>query len=265
MGVIQHSVMSLANASGRRARAVLNKPTCNIVVACMPKSGSTYLTHLLSQCIGYHDALLNDNVGGQQELSRHRIRRNVGIRPGSVSHIHLRANAHNLKLIKRYGLKPIVLTRNLFDVIPSIADHFRRESVEGVLNYVPDCWAEMDDEALHDFVIYNCLPWYLGFLFSWQDAAKQVDTSWITYEQLFDDQVQSVKQILGFVGVTPPDDAAIQQAVDGMQGKQTRLNKGVRGRGEQLLLPRQQEAVRQLAKSWGGAAALLQKVGVEMP
>ena len=253
----------MASATARKLRPIFNRPSCNILIACMPKSGSTYLARLLSQATGFDDLLINDMIaGGQQELSKRRLQRSVGLKPGSVSQVHLRCNSHNRELIQRFGFKPVVLTRNLFDLVPSNADHFRREGTEGVLNYVPNDWQEMDDKALHDFVIHNCLPWYLGFLYAWHDVAGELDVCWLSYEQLFEDQAQALERVMSFCGLSCSQ-SQIEDAIALMDGRDTRLNKGVCGRGEAMLLPEQKQAIREIARSWQGDPAVLKRVGIE--
>lgn len=230
----------------------------------MPKSGSTYLWRLLMEVTGFPDAHLFDATSfGHQDLSKYRLRRLIGLRRGSVSHIHLRATPENSRLIREYNLKPIVLTRNIFDIVPSIADHWRMENARGgvVASYVPAGIVERDQEAVFDFIIANCLPWYLGFLASWHAETERLQPVWLTYERFFQDQHSGLMRVLERCGhpVTPEQ---ASRAIAAMSGRQTRKNKGVSGRGDTLLLPRQKDAIRQLAATWPIDPETLERVGL---
>jgi hypothetical protein len=97
----------------------------HLLIACMPKSGSTYLHTLLRVITGLDDASLSE-LGDQNEgdICEKRLRR---LRRRSVIQQHVKATQTNLKWLSDYGVRPIVQTRSLFDVLPSLHDHFEHE------------------------------------------------------------------------------------------------------------------------------------------
>lgn len=250
MGTLRVIQQRTTNSAKRKLWPIFKTKPTNIVVACMPKSGSTYISQLLMEAGRLPKVGLADwGDFGEQFLSKRLLKQKIGSQPGSVCHIHLRGTPNTQQLLTQYDLKPIIIVRNIFDIVPSIADHWHREKTIGFGSYVPQDFKEMDREALHDFIIVNCLPWYFAFLMSWHEASEKIATHWISYEDFFADQASQLKAMLDFTGIAYSDDS-IQQSIEARKTKWSRLNKGVAGRGESLLLPRQKQLVREIANTW---------------
>ena len=96
------------------------------LINAMPKSGSTYLYNLLTKLLGvkklhlknqwyrateqdlYIPALLDARI--RETLSRH----------------HFKATDLNIDLMIKFDIKPIILVRNIFDVIVSFKDNLEK-------------------------------------------------------------------------------------------------------------------------------------------
>lgn len=188
-------------------------------VVATPKSGSTFLASVLAKsldlpliplCYAYssneHDLYLPALV--------------TATACGAVSQLHMKGTPHNVQLLNLFGIRPIVLTRNLFDSIESLARDLRRKCEmpglgQGMSGY-SFAWltqnvADLDDERLIDFVIDFALPWYLNFYASWQSYVRfnKIDPLFLRYEDLMKDKAGEIARIareIGGVELQPDSD-----------------------------------------------------------
>jgi hypothetical protein len=212
-----------------------------IIVAAAPRSGSTFLSNVLSQvtrlnyfrlCSGYgtneHDlylpalCLLNDT--------------------GCVSQMHMKGTYHNASLLNLFSIKPVILVRNIFDIIVSLHQDLRKkEALPGYdigLNGYSFLWLDsttrdMDDEQLLDMVIDLAIPWYVNFYVSWYRLCRKnaVHAMWITYEHLMTNKEKTVQSILHFLGYPVP--SAIDPVP--LNKKYDTFHKGKIGQGNVIL------------------------------
>lgn len=84
-----------------------------------------------------------------------------------VCHPHTRASTVNLARMKEFAIRPVVLTRNIFDAAVSLADHLHRESSNNANFSVPPQLLEMPREAQSDAIIDLALPWHFQFVAAW--------------------------------------------------------------------------------------------------
>ena len=109
----------------------------SILIACMPRSGSTYLSNLLAAVTGYpRHPLVYTFYRNEQDLYLPALMKALTI--PTVTQQHLRATGPTLELIDIFNLRPIVLVRNLFDVVVSYFDHLHQESLLVPAAYFPD-------------------------------------------------------------------------------------------------------------------------------
>ncbi len=194
-----------------------------IFLAVFPKSGSTYLASLLSKITGFTlrgAVQLSDH--NEQDISEIRLHYQAG--RTAVIQQHAKGTHNNIQLLNKYGIKPVVLTRNIYDVIISNHDHFRSESDKVPMGYVhPEYWQMSQQEQL-DFIITNMVPWYLNFYVSWRDAQSSIPVHWLTYETLFRDQEKAVSEIIDFYGLQGKVGASsIKAGIDAMPKKGDRI------------------------------------------
>ena len=100
-----------------------------VFIASMPKSGSTFMARVMEQLTGYpYVALTYGYERDEQNLYLPTLIDTFG--RGSVTHQHVRATGPNLELMREFKVRPVILTRNLFDVVISIRDHLLSEGPE---------------------------------------------------------------------------------------------------------------------------------------
>lgn len=134
----------------------------HILVTSMPKSGSTFLTNAIGKYDGFRRVRLIPAWGAREhelcsiKLSRYNHNR-------YVAQPHVRNSEWTQYLIKKYNLTPVVLMRNLFDVVLSFRDHLRRESLNWPMAHFTPHHQAMQDAELEETIVRLVMPWYLTF------------------------------------------------------------------------------------------------------
>lgn len=219
------------------------------IIACMPKSGSTYLWHTLGGLPGMRKERLVpgfrrreqeiciDRLRVAEATSRKALNRwRLGMggkdpRPqGYVAQMHLRYSEPSGDLMKQYHIRPIVLVRNIFDIVMSVRDHYRNQAVFMSMAYVNDEMKEWPDERLHEFIADMVVPWYINFFMCWQECDEKL---LISYEQVMADREGMLETIVDYLGLEVPEDG-IEAAMQTSGKANTRKNAGVSGRGAAL-------------------------------
>lgn len=203
----------------------------HILLACMPKSGSTYLSAILGNLPKFERiALIPGYSRREQELDTALLLLNNRI--NYVAQHHVRYSDVTGMWLRDFGIRPVVLIRNIFDIVISLKDHVRKESHEASMAYIRPEMAQWDDARLEEFIVRMVVPWYFNFYMSWMDCP---DKEVVTYEELTTSPATVLMRIskrfdLGFT------EAQIASAVQysNQNTGLTRLNKGVSGRGRDL-------------------------------
>ena len=106
-----------------------SKKRDHLFVACMPKSGSTFLANALSELTGYRYVnLAYAYERSEQNLYLPKLIDSFSF--GSVTHLHVRATESTIDLMKMFSIRPVILVRNIFDIVVSIRDHMFNEGFE---------------------------------------------------------------------------------------------------------------------------------------
>ncbi len=149
---------------------------------------------------------------------------------GYVAQMHLRYSEPSGNLMKEYDIRPIVLVRNIFDIVVSVRDHYRNQAVFMSMAYVNDDMKEWPDERLHDFIAEMVVPWYINFFMCWQECDEKL---LISYEQVMADKQAAVRKIVDYMDLEIPE-GGIEKAFETSGKANTRKNAGVSGRGSEL-------------------------------
>lgn len=201
----------------------------HIVIACMPKSGSTFLANTLASYSGLKRKKLLPTYGTrEQELCELRLCMNNGT--PYVAQVHLRSSEWTREMIRRYDLSTVVLVRDLLDCVASIRDHIRQEKNFGSVIALPEGFETMNDEELENLVVQMAMPWYISFYAGWK---KTPGVLFMDYADTTTDPQAAIGKILDFAGIEKSPEK-IEKALQDVQGKRTRLNKGVAGRGRDV-------------------------------
>jgi hypothetical protein len=154
-------------------REKYNKPM--IVIAAAPKSGSTFLYNAICRVTDLPGCRLSAAYStNEQDLYLPAL---YMMRPiGCVSQLHMKGTFHNASLLKMFGIKPVILVRNIEDTIVSLANDLRsKELLDGFgsgQNGYSFLWqdhaiANLDEASLIDCIIDLVIPRYVNFHVSW--------------------------------------------------------------------------------------------------
>lgn len=223
----------------------------HLLVACFPKSGSTLMKRLLCDATGYAETQFAPAfLQNEQEIYLPLVLANA--RENRVIQQHCRATVPNLHILQAFNIKPVVLVRNIYDVLLSW-----KEFLDGgahINSFFPH-YDELSDEQRLALVVDDRAPWYLSFFASWQHAETtgQIEATWMTYRQLTADPTAALEGILEFYGIRadPVRLARATQMVNRDTGA-TRFNKGKVGRGRAAFTDAQVEQIQRLAGCYPG-------------
>lgn len=199
----------------------------HVLVACQPKSGSTFLSRGLAalprmrmvQLAPGFDRREHELCELQLRRSRHRA---------YVAQHHVRRSAVTDEYVQRFGLTVIVLVRDLFDVTVSLRDHLRQENVVMPMAYFEEVHRNLPDAELEAMIAQLAIPWYVNFYMSWRTCPY---AHVVRYEEMIEDPVETVRSIAQIGGCTASE-SDIRQAIAGV--RDARFNVGYVGRGRSL-------------------------------
>ncbi|HEU4479640.1 MAG TPA: sulfotransferase domain-containing protein [Pyrinomonadaceae bacterium] len=220
----------------------------HLFIACVPKSASTFLKNLLVNLTGYRD-LFTVYAAGQSEHELYLPTLRESAHLDTVTQQHCRASDANVHLMQAFGIRPVVLVRNILDSVMSLLDFYNKGAFQ--TSYFRNDWPLLDQETKIDLLIENVIPWYFQFVASWELAEKQkrLEMHWLSYEDLIADKPSSVLKILEFYGLGASRHGVEQRIREiESEGQKIRFNKGVKGRGTSGLNNRQIEQIRRLTR-----------------
>jgi len=228
-----------------------------ILLASMPKSGSTFTTNNLSQKENIRVDSIAPNMDPHGVLDHEIIdikmlatALNQNKNSSFVARQHVVFTSITLELIKRKYLVPLVLTRNLPDAIISTIDHRIITDLKEDKTLMPKNFDRVYNiEQKCDYFIHFLLPWYLRFFASWirYDEFPKV---WLRYEDLTQNNqifINKVTSILGIEDLTieKPDKNKVVTSVDDWKSNSL-FNKGVNGRGQKIMTSDQIKLIRKM-------------------
>ncbi len=221
-----------------------------ILLACLPKTASTFLQNTIADLCGFSTAsLVQAQSDSEQTLSVNAVLDNY-FRP-VVTHLHVRASQQNLKIMRRFNLKSCVIVRNIFDIIISFRDHLSGRPGPNPWVFGLENFTALPENEQYDQVIDAFAPWALHFFWSWTQASERgaVQTLWLSYEDLVQDKPAAIQDILRFHDIHRQREEIGQAVARIEQAKTTRanFNKGLVGRGRALLSEAQRERVKGMA------------------
>lgn len=205
--------------------------SARILLACMPKSGSTFLADLICALPEFNRARLAPSPMGRREQELDEACLRQAGRGNFVGQLHVRYSEWTAKMCREYRLKTVVLVRSLPDAVVSLRDHLRRESTIWPIFYADADHAALDDATLEDMIVRLAAPWYANFYMSWRNAPGAL---LISYEELIADPAAVLREVLAFAGAEI-DEGAIAKALEAVGDRRdSRFNVGVAGRGAAL-------------------------------
>jgi hypothetical protein len=163
--------------------------------------------------------------------------------PATVTHLHMQALTANRRFIDTLGLKPIIMIRNIADMLASFLDMLEVDPVardEGLNCQIPWNFCEMGRSDKLDFMIEVIAPWYASYFATWKsfvdDAPETVCL--LRYRDFCDDPAETLRRALTHAGFVTTLFKCRQSLEEVWRDKENyRFNKGVRGRGKDYFSP----------------------------
>jgi hypothetical protein len=248
IGIVEFSDVVL-----RMKKAVQKVTAPRILLACPRKSASTFVSAVLVNALGTQETLLSmpittlQNAGAlgaamrEHELDELAILRACFMPTGFVAQQHVRCTPYLAQQLGLYGIKPVLMKRNLLDSLISL-DEMCMEAAQDhqveqfyFFTHLPKNYKEMDPDMRMSALIRLYLPWYINFYASWRKAEAQgkVFPLWISYENdVKGPPAQLASKLAGFIG-GPATPEKIEAAIVQKTGRaDLKFNKGVVGRGQ---------------------------------
>jgi tetratricopeptide (TPR) repeat protein len=215
----------------------------HVFIACVPKSASTFLKNVLVDLTGYKNIFsVYSSWQTEQELYLPTVMEYAD--QNTVTQQHCRASEANIQMMQAFGIRPVVLVRNVFDAVISLADFYRQGAYFN--SYFRADFLTLGEEKQVDLLIDNIVPWYLQFVASWSLAEKEdrLEIYWLSYEDLIRNKVKSIEQLLEFYGLGAAG-SAVERLIAATEAKsnKNRFNIGVAGRGKTGLTNKQKERI----------------------
>ena len=187
-GVVTDGREPPAGAARRRPRG----SEVRIVIAAMPKSGSTWLRLILQSYTKMPRATLAPaSPRREQEIDPIYGR---GFAGGFVAQHHVRAHGQSEHTLRELRATTVVLLRNVYDHLLSLRDHIETRGPEIPTAYVDDGYFRLSADEKLDFLVAFHLPWVFNFLASWSHSPLKPLV--LTYEELNRDTFGAVSAIM---------------------------------------------------------------------
>ena len=224
-----------------------------VLLACQPKCASTFIANALSALPDSRGVSLVPGYDRrEQELCEYRLRRYRFRRSKHlIAQAHVRHSDPTDRLIDKYGIKVLVLTRNPFDTVVSLRDHVRQESERFPFAHFTEAHRALTDKDLDMAIVRFVLPWVLSFRVGWSDHPAAVHFDYDTFSQ---NKLGVLSLMAGKAGIAASE-AEITSAYQIAARQGSRLNIGETGRGQSLPADVIGEISR-LATAYGGGERL---------
>ena len=208
-----------------------------LLLAAMPKSGSTWLTELLSHKLQLPQtrAYLQPDRN-EQEIDALMLFASQG-QCTFFAQQHVRPSKTLMRFCEAFSIKIVVLRRNIDDAMVSLRDHVLDESPVMPMFFTKSDWfAQFSGSKKLDFLIAHAAPWYVAFDVGWSvmTAAAPQQIMRLSYEQLNENSADCVARILEFSGISNPTETLQESGVI-PSTENTRFNVGKVGRGAEIL------------------------------
>lgn len=158
--------------------------------------------------------------------------------PEIVVHIHMQAFAANRHLLSAFGIRPVIMLRNIPDTLASFWDMLETDPVARAqcLNcVVPDDFVGLSRTQKADFIIDIIAPWYASYFASWKSFADEApeQVCALRYRNFCQDPATSIHVAIAHAGFAVSRNActaALERVWP--DRNQLRYNKGTEGRGK---------------------------------
>ena len=212
----------------------------NVFLAFPPKAAGTFLRQAVIELIGGDLIRVVHAQGGrdaQPYLPTFVAYFNGGITDQPmVTHVHMQALPANIQFIEALGLRPIVMLRNIPDMLASYWDMLDQDPAalrQGLNCAIPITWTNWSDAAKADFLVDIMGPWYASFYATWLEYGREPQNRLclLRYGDFIADPAAVLETMLRHSGIATSRDTC-EGVIDALEihRAELRFNKGVEGR-----------------------------------
>jgi hypothetical protein len=229
----------------------------NVLVACAPKSASTFIQGALIKALGLPSgglftatmdaasgSALGANLKEQEPDELALIRNGLNLR-GYVAQHHARCSPYMARLLSFYNVRPIITHRNILDTVVSmddmVMDMRRGVDLDNTCYFndgMPANFQTLERADRLMILAQRWTAWLVQFYITWKKCERLglIKPLWVSYEQDFlGDKHLLAARIATFLGT---DMAATARLADAFEDRSDadakRLNKGIAGRGKDM-------------------------------
>jgi hypothetical protein len=213
-----------------------------VMLAFAPKAAGTFFREAAIEAIGGHLFRAVHAQGGRDAtlylpsfitafLDKDHTR--------PVAHVHMQALISNRHFIDAFDLKPVIMIRNIPDMLASYWDMLEKDVVarhDGLNCRIPSDFLDMSHAEKADFMVDIMGPWYASYFASWKTYAEAAPGRVLVlrYADFCADPATALHATLTHSGHQVSRDRC-EAALDKVwrNKEQFRFNKGVVGRGRE--------------------------------
>ena len=165
--------------------------------------------------------------------------------PEIVLHTHMQALAANRQLLSAFGIRPVIMLRNIPDMLASFWDMLEADPVARAqcLNcVVPDGFVELSHAQKADFILDIIAPWYASYFASWKSFADESpeQVCVLRYQDFCQSPENSIQMALAHAGFAVSRNACTEALGKVWPHRSSfRYNKGTGGRAKSYFNARQ--------------------------
>ena len=212
----------------------------NVFLAFPPKAAGTFLRQAVMELIGGDLIRVVHAQGGrdaQPYLPTFIAYFNGGITDHPmVTHVHMQALPANIQFVEALGLRPIVMLRNIPDMLASYWDMLDQDPAalrQGLNCAIPISWTDWSSAAKADFMVDIMGPWYASFYATWLDYTRESQgrLCLLRYGDFIADPAAVLETMLRHSRITTSR-GACEDVIDALEihRAELRFNRGVEGR-----------------------------------
>ena len=163
--------------------------------------------------------------------------------PAVVTHLHMQALDGNRHFIEAVGLKPVIMLRNLPDMLASFLDMLETDPVaraEGLNCQIPRNFCDLDRAQKLNFMIDVIAPWYASYFATWKSyaTASPKTVCVLNYKDFCEEPAETLYKALSHAGFATTRFQCLRSIQHVWEEKQNyRYNRGVSGRGKDYFAP----------------------------
>jgi hypothetical protein len=218
-----------------------------LLLAFAPKAAGTFLRQAAMEALGGGCLLRLTHAQGGRDgtpyLPTFIAAYLDPVKPPVVGHLHMQALPANRNFIDMFGLKPVIMLRDIPDMLASYWDMLDTDAIaraDGLNCLVPHDFLSLSRDEKADFMIDVVAPWYASYFATWKtfhDEAPQT-VCVLRYDEFPNDPAGTLYRALQHAGFQTPR-VKCEAAIEKVWGDRAnfRFNKGVGGRGREYFSP----------------------------